>query len=252
MLLDDCGGDGADFSERNRAITAFLRCRLPQITEGTGHRLERFKGGMFGIKQCTGADFLAMLQLMEVVLNCTVDLGGVDGCVCVSKGLGVIFPNREGDNSWIIRNLIGTTSTLLRAIYNGDSHWTDASLKELDKHVENYFVRLNTETLAAINEAIQSSNAANQERARKRNIAAARNNGKVSRPFLKKKVTAGGIQKIQQLLSITHHIKTHGDLKATSAGITEKQHLKLFAADKKTVKASFLCYLFGMSCFKCM
>ena len=196
LLMDDCDGDSEVFSQRNRHITDYLAV-VPALRNGTGTKLQRFTDGLFVGSQSTGKDTLTKLQLLEVVLDVSVDLSGIHGCTRVQgTPCAVTFHDTAAFES-AKQAIVSGTSSLQRWVFDTEGPISHDELNELDAEVEGFWGTLST-MMHGINEAIERSN--------KRKVARY-GTGKGQPKGLKRPVAMGTVQKIQQLLLLTHTIR---------------------------------------------
>ena len=168
LAFSDCKGRdaderGAEFQRRNEAMVSYLQT-LPQITDGIGHRLPRFDGGIFGISQCTASVRLAMLQHLEILLDVSVSLDGIPGCTRPggdgdSQPLSNFESEAAFEAGW---KVVRHTSALARELYDTETDLTNDTLKSIDAAVRGYWI-VARHAFTHVNSAIRTANSKKQK-----------------------------------------------------------------------------------------
>ena len=245
LAFSDCKGRdaderGAEFQRRNEAMVSYLQT-LPQITDGIGHRLPRFDGGIFGISQCTASVRLAMLQHLEILLDVSVSLDGIPGCTRPggdgdSQPLSNFESEAAFEAGW---KVVRHTSALARELYDTETDLTNDTLKSIDAAVRGYWI-VARHAFTHVNSAIRTANSKKQNNyevaLQKFRDTASSDTVPPAKPKYKREYKLENVQKIQQTLLAVDTIQRHGPLHGISSSITEKMHMTLLGADKRVQK----------------
>ena len=245
LAFSDCKGRdaderGAEFQRRNEAMVSYLQT-LPQITDGIGHRLPRFDGGIFGISQCTASVRLAMLQHLEILLDVSVSLDGILGCTRSGDGgdsqpLSNFESEAAFEAGW---KVVRHTSALARELYDTETDLTNDTLKSIDAAVRGYWI-VARHAFTHVNSAIRTANSKKQKNyevaLQKFRDTASSDTVPPAKPKYKREYKLENVQKIQQTLLAVDTIQRHGPLHGISSSITEKMHMTLLGADKRVQK----------------